>query len=176
MADTPDHGYELIVDGDTSWGAAYRSMVSDIDIRLPYATAQMYATGNTSATTVSAQNTWYKANVTTTAGLLSAGFTHTSNRLTYATSAAADRRVLVFGNFHVVGGNNDSIEVGLGVNGANPEAAAVTHVRTPNTGEANGSGVGLLNLGNGDYLEIYLRNLTGTTDITLEDISVVVFG
>jgi len=176
MVDTPDHGYELIVDGDTSWGAAYRDMVSSVDLRLPYATAQMYAVGNTTATDVALQNTWYKANVTTSAGLLSAGFTHTSNRLTYATSASSDRRVLVTGTFHVTSGNNQTVEVGLGLNGADPTSAALTVCRVGTSGEESGSGVGLLDLGDGDYLEVYVRNRSAAADITLADISVVVFG
>lgn len=176
MATTPDHGYELIPDGDTSWGADYRTMVTAIDLKLPYATAQMYATGNSTATTVSVVNTWYKANVTTTAGLLSSGFTHTANKLTYTTTATSDRRVLVTGTFHVLAGNNQTVEVGLGLNGATPDAAAVTVARVGTTGEESGSGVGLLDIGNGDYLELWVRNRTAATNITLADISVVVFG
>jgi hypothetical protein len=176
MPTTPDHGYELIPDGTTPWGSDYRSMVSSIDLRLPYATAQMYAVNNASATTVSVVDTWYKANVTTTAGLLSTGFTHTSNRLTYATSATSARRLLVTGNFHVIASNNQTVEVGLGLNGSDPAAAAVTVCRVGSSGNENGAGVGLLDLEDGDYFEIYVRNRTGAANITLADISVVVFG
>lgn len=176
MATTPDHGYELIPDGDTSWGADYRTMVSDLDLRVPYATAQMYAVGNTSATTVTQSDTWYKANVTTSAGLLSDGFTHTANRLTYATSAGSDRRVIVMGTFTVATGNNIEVEVGLGLNGSEPQPMAVTRTATSTLGEAFGSGVGLLDLGDGDYLEIYVKNRDTTANITLQNISVVVFG
>lgn len=176
MATTPDHGYELIPDGATPWGDDYRTMVSSIDLRLPYATAQMYAFANSTATTVAQTNTWYKANVTTSPGLLSDGFTHTANRLTYSTSATSPRRVIVMGNFHVVDGNNSTVDIGLGLNGENPSSAAVTRVRTPNTGEASGAGVGLLDLSDGDYLELYVRNITAASNITLADISVVVFG
>lgn len=176
MATTPDHGYELIVDGDTSWGADYRTMVSDIDLRLPYATAQMFAVANTSATTISLANTWYRANVTTTAGLLSEGFTHTANRLTYATSAASDRRVIVMGTFDLLGPNNTVVQVGLGLGGSDPSTAAVTTIKIPNTGEIFGSGVGLLDLGDGDYMEIYVRIPSGTGSLTVQNLSVVVFG
>lgn len=127
----------------------------------------MYWTGQTTATTISAINTPVKATLTTTANGVNQGFSHTNNRLTY--TGAQTRTFYLSTNPSVSSGNNHQIRVSIYKNGVLVPGAIGLTV-TGNSGKAASvTAQGVTTLTTGDYIELWVSNLTAATNITVTD-------
>jgi hypothetical protein len=175
MSVTPYFDFALPVDGQTPWGGLYRSMVSTIDSRLPYAAGTMYASDRADVTTIGTQGVWQKANVVTTFGPPCPCFTHTANRMTFVgPNGATSRRLTISVTASLSSaGNAQTLRVGVSKNGQDPEPWAFTAFRTGNPSVlASDSLTTLLDATGGDFFEVWVRNDTSTSDVTFVDLAV----
>ncbi len=134
---------------------------------------QMYMHDNVTATTISMTSTFVKVAGTTTAGALYR-FTHTSNRLTNA--ATVGRTFIVHAVISFTTSNNNVCEFGI-----YDSSAGTVQVASHTRATANGSGraenlsvVAIVQQETGDYIEVHCANITGTNNITVTDLTVII--
>jgi len=135
---------------------------------------QLYMTGNTTATVVSATNTFYKVLGTTTASAENSKYAHADNRLT--NRATVERRYLISCQLAFTAGANNVCEFGF----YDSKLGAIrTPSRTKTTANAAGraENVGfscVVQHSDGEYLEIHAANTSSTTDIVVEAMNMVI--
>jgi hypothetical protein len=124
-----------------------------------------------SQTTMTASNTFYLLQATTTQGFVKGGFTHSNN---YIERTGADTVVEAQATISFEGGNNKDYHVAFFKNGLLRPCSEVST-------SANGNGKPsflvsqcLVPLDTGDYLEVYVKNVTDTTNLTLETLNVII--
>jgi len=179
-ATIPTEGYIL----DTinfSAGGTYLSGVSYTDNKTRFVnskgienTAEIgnyYMTANATATTIGAVDTPVKILGTTTANTINQKFTHTDNRLTY--SGALIRDFQVTATSSLTSGNNNVIGLYVAKNGV-VIASSEMYSTTSSGGRAESiTCQTILELNEGDYVEMYVENTTAATDITVEYLNVI---
>jgi len=135
---------------------------------------EMYFVGNSTATSLSVQNTWYKISIATTAGELSK-FTHTSpNRLTYVGRRPIKARLIAALNAYSAQNTLQEHEVCVYKNGVQV-ASTVTPLATRATDTPVQSVINsFIYMEENDYVEIYIRNTTSANDITIQNMSVTI--
>jgi len=135
---------------------------------------QLYMQGNTTATTVSASNTFYKVSGTTTASSDNSKYTHTNNRLT--NDAAISRKYLIQCILSFNSSANDVCEFGF-------YDSKLSAIRTPSRTKATSNASGraenvsftcVVSHTNGDYLEIHCSNNSGARNITVDQLNFIV--
>jgi hypothetical protein len=135
---------------------------------------QLYMQGNTTATVVSASNTFYKVLGTTTASSDNAKYTHTNNRLT--NNASVSRKYLIQCILSFTASANDVCEFGF-------YDSKLSAIRTPSKTKttANASGRAenvsftcVVSHIQGDYLEIHCSNTSGARNITVDQLNFIV--
>jgi acyl-homoserine lactone acylase PvdQ len=126
---------------------------------------------NATATTIGAINTPVKAAGTTTASALNQSFTHSNNRLTY--NGTINRVFKVDATVNLSSGNNNNIGVLVAKNGTVIDESRM-NVTTSGSGAAQSIAVQCLaSLTTNDYLELWVRNNTSTTAITVTDLNLM---
>lgn len=122
-------------------------------------------------TTMTASNTFYVLQTSTTEGLVKGGFTYSNN---YIERTGADTAIEAQATISFEGGNNKDYHIAFFKNGLLWPCSEVST-------SANGSGKPaflvaqcLVPLDTGDYIEVYAKNATDTTDLTLETLNVIV--
>jgi hypothetical protein len=135
---------------------------------------QAYMRNNSTATTVSALNTFYKITGTTTPSADNAKYDHSNNRLTNA--AAVERKYLIQCTLSFTSGTNDVCEFGF-------YDSKLGAIREPSrtTGTANSAGR-LENLtlacvvqhSSGDYIEMHCANTSSVADITVDSLNLLI--
>lgn len=129
----------------------------------------MFMVNNTTNTTIGIPNVneWVKASGTTTAGVLNAQFTHSSNRLTYTGALSQSFHIVVCANVRS-SGTNQTISIGIAINGTIITDSEMT-IRTSNSNqEYPGATQYSINLSNNDYVELFIKN-TNSTDVRVSD-------
>lgn len=176
---TPDHGLARPIDGETPWGDQYRDAMGIIDANLPFIRASMSALDNAAETVISAVNTPVKANIPNTAGFSPCGCLSFpgSNRMLYTIGSSPNTRTIsVTGTFSVnVVGNNQTIRLHLAKNGVVDPMIAIS-IRDLTSPPANGAFTGLIDLSPGDYLEVWVQNLTSSNNIIVTDMNMTIRG
>jgi len=134
--------------------------------------AQYYMNGNTTATVVTTAGVAIKAAGVTTSSPITSKFNNTDNRSTYV--GALSRAFKVSATLSVESGNNNQIGVYIAKNGVLLGESEVY-------GTASGSGRAeniviqtLVSLSATDYIEIWVENATGTQDIVVTELNVIV--
>lgn len=134
--------------------------------------ADYYMQGNATATTIAAASTPVKVAGTTTANAITQGFTTaTTNRATYA--RAIPRYFRVTAATSLASGNGKQIAVYIAKNGA-----VVASTRSTATTNASGrvemaASIGVVYMEQGDYMEVFVANLTDTNAVTVTDLHFV---
>ena len=137
-------------------------------------TGVMTMQGNATATTVSAVDTDYVAAGTT---ILDSTVTQKfsmpqSNRLTY--DGAINRQFRCTAMLTLTAGNNNQIGVYWGKNGT-PIANSEMYATMDGNGRRENMAIqAIVELADGDYMEVFVKNTTGATDITLNDLNAVI--
>lgn len=146
--------------------------VNNVGITNSREVSQYYMNNNATATTVSATNTEYKAEGTTTSGSLTSKFTNTDNRATY--TGSIERIFSVTVTMSVTSGNNNQIGVYIAKNGTViPESE--TYMTTNGSGRAESTPAqALVTLATNDYIEIFVENATAANDITVTNLNVMI--
>lgn len=135
---------------------------------------QMYMNDNATTTTVTATDTFYKVSGTTTSSSENQKYSHTDNRLT--NEAIIERKYLVQATLTFTSGNNNVCKFGF-------YDSKIGDIRTPSITKSTANAAGraenislhcVVNHSDGDYIELHCSNTTSTTDITVEDMNVVI--
>lgn len=132
-----------------------------------------YMHGNATATTISATGTPVKVAGTTTEISISQRFTvTTTNRATYAGAIDRDFKATVVCS--VTSGNGHQIGIYIAKNGTELNESQ-TYVTTNASGRLeNGTCQVVVGLSDGDYLEVFVENNTAVTNITVEDMNLII--
>jgi hypothetical protein len=167
-----------------SGGATYVSGISQTDTRSLWVnntgvvntstTGVMTMQGNATATTVSATDVEYKAaGITTLDTSVSQKFSMpVDNRLQY--DGAINRQFRCTAMLTLTSGNNVQVGVYFGKNGT-PITNSEMYATTDGNGRFENMAVQtVVELSQGDYMEVFVENATNTTDITLADLSAII--
>jgi hypothetical protein len=179
-ATIPTEGYIL----DTinfSAGGTYLTGVSYTDNKTRFVnskgienTAEIgnyYMTANATTTTISAVDTPVKILGNTTANTINQKFTHTDNKLTYVGALIRDFQVTATAS--LTSGNNNVIGLYVAKNGV-VIASSEMYSTTSSGGRAESiTCQTILELNEGDYVEMYVENTTAATNITVEYLNVI---
>ena len=134
--------------------------------------SQYYMNGNSTATVVSATSTEYKIAGTTTSANVTQKFTNTDNRATYI--GALNRYFKVTATISVTSGNNNQIGLYIAKNGVVLPESEIYGTTNSGGRAENIVCQTLVELTNGDYIEIFCENNTSITNITATDLNVIV--
>lgn len=131
-----------------------------------------YARANSTTTVITTAGVAVKIAVATTAGTYRQGFTHdNNNKSTF--NRALPRFFKISVNYSCDSGNNNQVVVSIYKNGV--LAGGGNPITTNGTGRAeNGSVFNVLSLAENDYIETFIQNNTGTTNITVSDLDVII--
>ena len=135
---------------------------------------QLYMQGNSTATTVSLTNTFYKVSGTTTASADNSKFTHSNNRLTC--NAVISRKYLVQCFLSFTSGNANVCEFGF----YDSQLAGVrVPSRTKSTANASGRAENIgfacvVTMDSGDYLEVHCSNTSSANNITVDAMNFII--
>lgn len=134
---------------------------------------EMEWTSNATVTTISTSGVYVKAAGTSSAGTYNQRFTHDSGGvLTYASELVETFAITVTAS--LTSGNNKVLGIQAYVNGS-PANSHVTRSTSNGAGRAESMFYqAIVQLSQGDEVELYVANLTDTTNITVEDMTVQV--
>ncbi len=128
--------------------------------------------GNATATVIASSGTYVKIAGTSVAGAFNQRFDHSNNRLEYVSELVETFQVTA--TMNLAANNNRVFAVQGRLNGA-------TLIGAPQRSTTNGSGrsesitwQGIVQMGENDYIEMFIANETDTNNVTVEDISVQV--
>lgn len=135
------------------------------------ASAGMYQSGGgAGATSISIVSTWTKATVNATELAGTDKFLFAAPGKFTLVSPDYPARVSVRGAVTILGGNNKDIAVGVARNGSVPSGYG-TASKTDSAGSVYSVPVfGDFTLIDGDYLQLYVRNDTDTSNLTVKDL------
>lgn len=135
----------------------------------------MYFSGtNATATSIPVVDTFYKISGTTIENTVNNDFAHTNNRLTY--TGDTTQLFTVNLTLSATAGNNQDIEFGIYDSNLGG-VAEQSKIFITTDGSGNGANIAtqyILEMNNNDYVEAHCGNLSSTTDITVERMTVSV--
>jgi len=128
---------------------------------------------NGSVTTITTADTWVKLNTVATNSLFASGaeLVHTNNRITYI--GAIPRVFQIEGIMSVESGNNNEIHSAFF---RNDTLYPCSEQKVNMSGTGKGAAVPfhcVIELQQNDYIEVWTKNFTATTDITLSNLNVI---
>jgi hypothetical protein len=148
--------------------------INCIGITNTFVNGQMYMNNNATATTISNTTDFFKVAGTTTASSDNSKYSHSNNRLT--NDAIIERKYLVICNLSFEAGANNVCEFGF----YDSELGAVrTPSRTKSTANTGGRAENVsfqcvISHNQNDYTEVWAKNTTATTNITVTDMNVTI--
>jgi hypothetical protein len=147
-------------------------LLADMCDQFDTAYANYFDFSSASVTTVAQSNTWVKLNTTTTQGFSRNGLSHSNNRLTW--TGATTRVFRLEGVASVVSGSNNVIHVAFFKNGDLwPCSEQDSTVGTGGKSTAIPFHC-LIELATNDFIEVYVKNASGTANITLDNVNVII--
>jgi len=177
MSGTPTWNLPLPIDGQTPWGSDYRSAMTTIDERLFAVRGSLFVEDNTdpTPTAVAGEGVMVKAVLTgATAGPACQFCEIDGNRLTYL--GPLDRVFTVIAGFSIEGPANRFMRVAVFKNGAAVQGAATRIRNSSGVSVASGALVANVEMSSGDFLELFISNLTGPQDLVVQDVTLVTRG
>jgi hypothetical protein len=173
MAVTPQFELPLPPDGQTPWGADYRSAITTIDAQLLAVRGSLFVEDNTSPTV--SPGAGAKAVLTGVQSGPACRFCDVDgNRITYV--GPLDKVPTVVATVNVQSAANTTLQVQIRKNGQ-LVAGASKKIRL-GIGVSLGSVAVAANipLSTDDFLELWVANLTGAQDVTVTDATLVTRG
>ena len=178
---TPAQGY-ILETCNFSGGGTYQLGVTSADNKALFRDSvgitnssdisQYYMGGNVTVTPIAVSGTAVKVLGATTSSTITSKFTNTDNRATY--TGALDTFFKVAATLSVQSGNNNQIGVYVAKNGV-VDVSSEVYGTTGGSGRAENIVVQtIVQLVQGDFIEIFVENSTGTQDITVTDLNVIV--
>lgn len=123
-------------------------------------------------TVIPSVNTWVKVNSTTTQGISKNGLSHSNNRITKVSEGELPYHVT--GIIVVRAGAGDELEVAIFKNEELfPCSVVAMRTHTPGAGDRVNPVPFqcFINLDEDDFIEVYIRNVTDDTNVTLETLN-----
>jgi hypothetical protein len=121
-------------------------------------------------TIVSQQNTWYKLNTSTTKGFSLNGLVHSNNRVT---NTGVKKIFKAEGIVSVGAGNGQEIHAAFFKNGALFPCSEQSSITDPQGKKSAVPFHCLIELDTNDFIEVFVKNKLATTNITLDNINVI---
>jgi hypothetical protein len=128
-----------------------------------------YDFSSESVTAVASSGTWYKLNTNTVEGFSQNGLSHTNNRATYE---GAQSVFDVEGIASISSGNNNEIHIALFKNGVIVPCSEQSVITSAGGRRSAVPFRCLVELSNGDYIEVFVKNESTSTNITIDNINV----
>jgi hypothetical protein len=186
LATVPNDGY-ILTYCNFSGGGTYLAgvdhtslealFINNIGITNTSNVGHYYMQNNATVTTIGAgnQNVWFKANGTTIQGLGNSPkwTTAVTNRLTYVGSVTTEFVITIVGAISTTV-SGATLGVGVAENGAIQLESAVSVRTTTLNVPFSFSVQDIIQVSTGDYFEVFIRNETGTQNITLSDVNVII--
>lgn len=148
------------------------SLLKDMCDQFDTAYINYFDFSSMSVTTVAQTNTWYKLNTTTTEGFSRDGLVHSNNRVTWTGSGPAIFRLS--GIISVESGNTNQIHVAFFKN-EQLWPCSEQIVTTSGVGKANNIAFHcLVELTTNNFIEVFVKNATATTAITLDNVNIII--
>jgi len=134
--------------------------------------SQYYMNGNATATVIDTQGVAVKAAGATTSGSITQKFTNSDNRATYI--GGITRAFKIVATASLESGNNNQIGFYIAKNGTLITESEV-YGTTSGTGRSENIVVqAFVQLTENDYIELWVENDTGTQDITVTELNVII--
>jgi len=122
-----------------------------------------FAFGITGTTSIATQSFWYKLEIVTTEGFSRDGFSHSTNRIT---NNGRTRIVKAEAIISLSSGNNNVIHLAFYKNGDTLVPCSEQDITTSSGGRAGNIPLQcLVEMENGDFIEIWTKNTSGTSNI-----------
>jgi hypothetical protein len=143
----------------------------------------LYMTGNTSATTITSTNTWY--NITSTqpivtkySNVVNDALTYNSStgHIVYSSATISSRWIKVEGMLNISDGNNNEIQAALFKNGQLLGETITEVIASSGNKVTTIAGLAVVEMSNGDYIQIKILNATSSSNITIHRINLLVTG
>ena len=146
--------------------------INNVGIDNSSSVSNYYMIGNATATTITTINTPVKAAGTTMSDAITQRFTNTTNRATY--TGAIKHNFKVSAHATLISENNVQMALYIAFNGVVvPQSLSV--VTGGSGGRANStSAQAIASAGDTDYFEVWVENESGTQNITVENLNVIV--
>jgi hypothetical protein len=136
------------------------------------AVTQYYMVGNVTVTPVGSAGVFYKILGNTISGDIVQNFSNSNNRATLTNTRTNFYKIHSCLSF--TSGNNNVIEVRIAKNGVTRPSSA-NRVTCSGTGTAESVDViDIVSLAPGDFIEMYISNITATNNITVTNLNVTV--
>ena len=171
MDPTPFHDLPRPDDGQTPWGDDYRAAMGIIDSKLPFVQATLWGFGNAANTPIDVAETYIVPTITTQ-GASPCGCVEFPGgpRMDYANATPRVGTVVATVTLDPAG-NNKVFRVALFRNGTLVESAQ-GRVRVGSGGDiAQATVHGIVELEEGDELDVRVGNWSDTTDVVVVDLS-----
>lgn len=168
IIDDSEHIFVLKKD----YGNAYQErIISREDFEKGY--IGYYDFASESLTTISTQNTWVKLNTNTVSDFSRNGLGHSNNRITNLSNKT--KIVKAEGIITLRSGNNNEIHCAFYRNGNTLLPCTDQSVITSGVGRATALPIQcIVRLEPNEYIEVWTKNQAATTNITLDNINVIV--
>jgi hypothetical protein len=125
-----------------------------------------------SVTTVAESNTWYKLNTSTTQGFSRDGLVHSNNRITW--TGATTRVFKLEGISSLASSNGNKVHIAFFKN-EELWPCSESDIVTAGAGAfINVANQCLIQLAQNDFIEVWVKNVTGANNITLDKLNVIV--
>ena len=182
-ATIPNEGY-ILNNVNFSGGGTYLTGVQSTDNKARFEgcrnidnsgnIGQYFMVGNATATTISVSGTFYKVAGTTSTGTYVEKFdvTTTSNKAVYSGSLVGFYKVTVVAS--MLTGNNKVLAVRIAKNGTTTTSSQTKSTSNGSSRSESIMSQDVVQLSNTDYIEVFVANTTDTTNITVEDLNVII--
>lgn len=182
-ATIPDEGY-ILSNINFGGGGTYLTGVQSTDNKARFEgcrgisnsgnIGQYYMQGNATATTITVAGTFYKAAGTTSTGTYVEKFdvTTTSNKAVYGGSLVGFYKVTVVAS--MLSANNKVLAVRIAKNGTTTTSSQTKSTSNGSSRSESIMSQDVVQLSNTDYIEVFVANTTDTTNITVEDLNVII--
>lgn len=156
------------------WPRLVAQTVNLIIDRLQTAVGTYYMMGNTTVTDIVTTGIGVKVAGSTTLGSQNARFTNGNNRLTYGAGRTRLFQFTAVGN-EAVGGNNHQYAFSFYKNGVKVAESEKT-ITADSSGKTSTFIIqAIIELSEGDYVEVWVQDNTGTADVTVSHLNVMAF-
>lgn len=174
MAGTAQWDLPLPSDGQTPWGDDYRAALTEIDARLLSVRGSLFVEDN-SDPTVSPGTAGAKAVLNGVDSGPACRFCEIDgNRITY--TGPLEKVPTVVATANVASGANRTLELQVRKNGQRVAGANKKVRLGPNVDETSVAVAANILLEQGDFLELWIANLTGAQNVTVTDATLVTRG
>lgn len=160
-----------VVDGSTNRKTTVENISEYIEEQAK-GLAQYYMISNSTATTISAIDTFYKIAGATLEGVTPSNFSLTDNKATFTGNNTANFKVTAI--LSLTSGNNQDIHIQIAKNGI-VQARSNQEILTGGSGQAQNLVVkDIFTLATNDYIEIFTANKTSATNVTVVNLNVII--